>query len=605
MKVCIVGGGGRVGSCAAFALQCGSVVSDIQILDANAALAEGEALDLLHGAAFASDQRITVGDYADAADSDLFLITAGLRRKPDESRLDLINRNVALFLQICDQIKAAGPRSDAFAVVVSNPVDILTRLAVDRLGLDHRRVIGLGTMLDTTRFRSLIATELGLAPTQVNALILGEHGDSMVPIWSSASVNGLPLAGLPGCSPVFQNAVFERTKGSGAEVIQRKGGAGWAVAIAIRDVIHAIALNQRRLLPVSSLLGGAYGIEDVCLSVPCVVGREGVQDQVELKLWPKELTGLQQSARALRDTLAHCALCMKSLDRKLADIRTNPGSRSFIIADAKDADMAFGVRATGPRSYLSAGGERPARFSPEIWTREEFGYRNLPEFLDIIREVTHQGLVDIVLMSAYVNEQLAIKERLFEESHVTPAARANDTTDVWAIRHGCYTREPAQPFRTATIDHIQCGQIECDRTTDAFLGANLGLYSVTFVNELEQDRETLCWFKEFREEAERKRFRYFLEVFDPNVPTGVSPEKLGEFINDQILRSLAGVTEAGRPLFLKIVYHGPRAMEELVQYDPNMIVGILGGPERSKGRTARATEGMPARPARPIVQAPS
>jgi L-lactate dehydrogenase len=271
-------------------------------------LAEGEALDLLHGAAFASDQRITVGDYADAADSDLFLITAGLRRKADESRLDLVNRNVALFLQICDQIKAAGPRSDAFAVVVSNPVDILTQLAVDRLGLDRRRVIGLGTMLDTTRFRSLIATELGLAPTQINALILGEHGDSMVPIWSSASVNGLPLAGLPDCSPGFQNAVFERTKGSGAEVIKRKGGAGWAVAIAIRDVIHAIALNQRRLLPVSSLLGGAYGIEDVCLSVPCVVGREGVQEQVELKLWPKELTGLQQSARALRDTLAHCAL---------------------------------------------------------------------------------------------------------------------------------------------------------------------------------------------------------------------------------------------------------------------------------------------------------
>jgi len=268
---------------------------------------------------------------------------------------------------------------------------------------------------------------------------------------------------------------------------------------------------------------------------------------------------------------------MKSLDAKLAEIRGNPGSRAFIIADAKDADMAFGVRATGPRSYLAAGGERPARFSPEIWTREEFGYRNLPEFLDIIREVTRQGLVDIMLMSAYVNEQLAIKERLFQQSRVTPAARANDTTDVWAIRHGCYTREPAQPFRTATIDHIQCGRIECDRTEDEFPGANLGLYSVTFVNELEQDRETSRWFKEFREEAERKRFRYFLEVFDPNVATSVSPEKLGEFINDQILRSLAGVTEAGRPLFLKIVYHGPRAMEELVQYDPNMVVGVLGG----------------------------
>src|SRR5882757_871321 len=268
---------------------------------------------------------------------------------------------------------------------------------------------------------------------------------------------------------------------------------------------------------------------------------------------------------------------MKSLDHKLAEIKANPASRAFILADAKDADMAFGVRATGPRSYLARRGERPARFSPELWTRDEFGYRDLPEFLDIIREVVHQGLVDIMLMSAYVNEQLTIKEELFRNSHVTPAARANDATDVWAVRHGCYTGEAAQPFRTATIDQIQCGKIECDRSSNDFPGANLGLYSVTFVNDLDQDRETLLAFKEFREEAERKNFRYFLEVFDPNVNSGIPPEKLGEFINDNIIRALAGVPEAGRPLFLKIVYHGPRAMEELAQYDPNVVVGILGG----------------------------
>jgi hypothetical protein len=268
---------------------------------------------------------------------------------------------------------------------------------------------------------------------------------------------------------------------------------------------------------------------------------------------------------------------MKSLDAKLAEIRANPSSRAFILADAKDADMAFGVRAPGPRSYLSRHGERPARFSPEVWTREEYGYRNLPEFLDIIREVVQQAVVDIMLMSAYVNEQLSIKEGLFRNSPVTPAARANDTTDVWAIRHGCYTREPAEPFRSASIDHIQCGKIECDRSGSAFPGANLGLYSVTFLNNLRQDRETLKWFKEFREEAERKGFRYFLEVFDPNVDSGIPPEKLGEFINDNIIRILAGVPEAGRPLFLKIVYHGPRAMEELAQFDPNLVVGVLGG----------------------------
>ena len=303
MKVTIVGGGGRVGSCAAFALQCSGLVSELQLLDANQDLAQGEALDLLHGSALAGDLRIYAGDYGRAADSDVFLVTAGLRRKPDESRLDLITRNVALFVQILDSMKSAGLRGDAQVFVVSNPVDILTQLAVRRLGLPWPQVYGLGTMLDTSRFSSLIAEELTLAPTQVKALILGEHGDSMVPIWSSAAVNGLPLVGLPDCGPAFQNDVFERTKGGGAEVIKRKGGAGWAVATAIRDVIHAVRLNQRRLLPVSSLVQGAYGIRDVCLSVPSIVGRRGIEQHVEIKLWPKELAALQHSARALRDSL--------------------------------------------------------------------------------------------------------------------------------------------------------------------------------------------------------------------------------------------------------------------------------------------------------------
>jgi L-lactate dehydrogenase len=304
MKVTIIGGGGRVGSCAAFALQCSGLVSSIQILDANQELAEGETLDLVHGSAFAGDQKIYVGDYERAADSSLFLITAGLRRKPDESRLDLINRNVTLFVQILDSIKAAGFRKDAHVFVVSNPVDILTQLAVQRLGLPWQQVYGLGTMLDTARFSSFIAEELKLAPTQVKALILGEHGDSMLPVWSSAAVNGLPLTGLPECSPAFQEAVFQRTKGSGAEVIKKKGGAGWAVAIAIRDVIHAVLLNKLALLPVSTLVQGAYGIRDICLSVPTIVGRKGMQQHVEIKLWPKELAALQQSARALKETLA-------------------------------------------------------------------------------------------------------------------------------------------------------------------------------------------------------------------------------------------------------------------------------------------------------------
>jgi L-lactate dehydrogenase len=258
----------------------------------------------LHGSAFAGDHRIYAGDYARAADSDIFLITAGLRRKPDESRLDLINRNVTLFVQILDSIKSAGVRKDAQVFVVSNPVDILTQLAVQRLGLPWPQVYGLGTMLDTSRFSSLIAEELKLAPSQVKALILGEHGDSMLPVWSSATVNGFLLTGLPECSPGFQNAVFERTKNSGAEVLKKKGGAGWAVGLAIREVIQAIILNRRVLLPVSSLIQGAYDIRDICLSVPSVVGRNGVEKHLEIKLWPKEHQALQQSARALNETLA-------------------------------------------------------------------------------------------------------------------------------------------------------------------------------------------------------------------------------------------------------------------------------------------------------------
>jgi L-lactate dehydrogenase len=301
MKVSIIGGGGRVGSNAAFALQCAGIVSEIQILDANGDLAAGEALDLLHGTSVIADQRIYAGDYARAADSDIFVITAGLRRKPDESRLDLINRNVALFEQILASLKTAGFRKDALVFVVSNPVDILTQLAVVRLGLPWKQVLGLGTMLDTARFRSLLADELKLAPTQVKALILGEHGDTMLPIWSSATAAGLPLDKFPGVTASFQAQLFERTKGSGAEVIRRKGGAGWAVGLTIAEVIHCIAQDRRQLLPVSSVQQGKYGLRDIAISVPTIVGRSGVIEQVELAIWPKEQQGLQASARALQE----------------------------------------------------------------------------------------------------------------------------------------------------------------------------------------------------------------------------------------------------------------------------------------------------------------
>ncbi len=303
MKVSIVGGGGLVGSSAGFALQCGGVVREIALLDVNQELAGGQALDLLHGGPSVSDQRIIAGGYEQVPDSDLICITAGLRRKSDESRLDLINRNTDLFLNILTEVNKAGLKKDAIVLVVSNPVDILTYVAADRLGLPSSQVIGLGTQLDTIRFRSLIAQQLQAPPTQVNALILGEHGDSMVPIWSSATIGGLPLDKFAGWTPPVANDLFTRTKGSGAEVIKKKGGAGFAVGIAIRDVIHSIALDQRRILPVSSVQAGCYEIRDVALSVPTVVGRKGILTTHEIDLWPKEVQGMRKSALVLRQTL--------------------------------------------------------------------------------------------------------------------------------------------------------------------------------------------------------------------------------------------------------------------------------------------------------------
>lgn len=303
MKVSIIGGGGLVGSCAGFALQCGGVAREIALLDVNADLAAGQALDILHGGPSVADQVISSGSYEHVPSSDVVCITAGLRRKPDESRLDLINRNTDLFVQILQQVKAAGLKPSAKVVVVSNPVDILTYVAAKTLGLPEQQVIGLGTQLDTIRFCSLIADHLKAPATQTRALILGEHGDSMVPIWSSATVGSLPLEKYPNWNNNTANQIFTRTKGSGAEVIGKKGGAGFAVGIAIRDVIESILLDSRKILPVSTVQSGCYGIRDVALSVPTIVGCSGAVQRIELELWPKEMQGLRSSAAALRPTL--------------------------------------------------------------------------------------------------------------------------------------------------------------------------------------------------------------------------------------------------------------------------------------------------------------
>ncbi len=248
----------------------------------------------------------------------------------------------------------------------------------------------------------------------------------------------------------------------------------------------------------------------------------------------------------------------KTLDIKLARIHADPGGcRDFILADAKDADMATGLAATGNDART---GRR----------------RSLADYRDQMREVLKQGLVDILLMSASTNEVLTIDERLFDGTSVTPAARANDTTDIHLPAGGTYSAEPSRPFQTTTIDHIMAGKLD-PTPAERLRGANLGLYSITPNNDLDFDYTTLNAYKAFRLEAESKGFRHFLEVFDPNACADRCPTDLGRYINDLIVRTLAGVPRAGRPVFLKIVYHGPAAMEELAAYDPHLIPGILGG----------------------------
>jgi hypothetical protein len=249
----------------------------------------------------------------------------------------------------------------------------------------------------------------------------------------------------------------------------------------------------------------------------------------------------------------------KTLEVKLATLKKDPTSPVFILADAKDADMAFGIQSTGKN--------------------RDGTQRSLAEYRDQMRQIVSQGLVDIMLMSTSTSEILTIQERIFDSSTVTPAVRVNDTTDVHIIREGRYQEAPSQPFATATLDHIQAGKQMCSET-ERRLGANLGLYSVTFNNDPDRDLRVLEAYRSFRLEAEEKHFSHFLEVFHPNVPAevhGLTPEQIPHFVNDHIVRLLAGVPSSARPRFLKIPYAGPRALEELCGYDPSLIVGVLGG----------------------------
>ncbi len=252
----------------------------------------------------------------------------------------------------------------------------------------------------------------------------------------------------------------------------------------------------------------------------------------------------------------------KSLDEKLKRIAADSSCRDFILADAKDADMAFGVSAPGPKPGVSSA---------------ESAYRTLQEFREQIREIVRQQLVDIMLMSASTNEVLTINERLFDNSSITPAIRANDTTDIWlAGRSESYGKHPSLPFRTARIDSPGIAMGERG-PVHRHRGADLGLYSITLNNRPVEDRDTLDAYRDFRAEAAEKHFRHFLEVFSPNAPVDLRQEDVPRFVNDSIARLLAGVAASERPIFLKMPYYGPASMGQLVSYDSSLVVGILGG----------------------------
>jgi hypothetical protein len=259
----------------------------------------------------------------------------------------------------------------------------------------------------------------------------------------------------------------------------------------------------------------------------------------------------------------------KSLDAKLARIIADPSCQDFILADAKDPDMAFGLAAPG----LKAGGD--PKHGP---------YRTLAEFHDAIREIVGESLVDIMLMSASTSEKLAIDEGIFRNSPVTPAVRMNDTSDIWlASGSGGYAKEPALPFATTTIHQARSGHVAGCEPAGPY-AVDLGLFSVTLNDDAVLDRAMLEAYRGFRIEAEQEGFRHFLEVFFPNalgrVPgkdPAARPANIARFLADHVVRMLAGVPKAGRPVFLKIPYLGPEVTEMLAAYDPSVVVGILGG----------------------------
>ena len=299
-------GCGFVGSASVFALMQSGLFSEIAMIDADMDKAEGEAMDISHGIPFAKHMRVYAGDYDDVRDAGIVIVTAGANQKPDETRLDLVHKNVGIFKSIIPEI--ASRDFKGILLVVANPVDILTAVAQKLSGLPENRVIGSGTVLDTGRLKTRLSEHLGVDSRSVHAFIIGEHGDSEIAAFSSANVSGIPLNDFCEMKGHYnhdesEKYIAEDVKNAAYEIIQRKKATYFGVAMAVKRICECIVRDEKSILPVSTMMHGEQGIEGVVLSMPCVVGGDGIETQVPIKLDEDEAKRLRESAAILKEII--------------------------------------------------------------------------------------------------------------------------------------------------------------------------------------------------------------------------------------------------------------------------------------------------------------
>ncbi|OCL25492.1 L-lactate dehydrogenase [Orenia metallireducens] len=303
-KIAIIGAGG-VGATTAYALMIEGIASEITLIDINKERAEGEAMDLNHGASFVKPVEVYAGDYSDCAEANIIIITAGANQQPDETRLDLVKKNTEIFKKIIPEITKYN--QDAILLVVTNPVDILTYVTLKLSGFPKERVIGSGTVLDSSRFRSLISRNCGIAASNVHGYIIGEHGDSEVPVWSLTNIAGTkideycPICDTD-CPTNNRDEIAHKVKDAAYEIIKRKGSTFYAVALAVARIVRAIIRDENAILTVSSLMKGQYGIDDICLSLPTIVNNSGIGKVLDLPLNNEEKEKFVNSAVTLKET---------------------------------------------------------------------------------------------------------------------------------------------------------------------------------------------------------------------------------------------------------------------------------------------------------------